>query len=531
MGIIKYRKLPTALPSTLACMLILIFGFCIFTSLVLASSSGIRGTDQFWYVSEIRSVLEGDPRTNSLFPNLIQRSSKALAERPFVHNTIYPYLVAPLARLWNPYYGAVLFNLAFTMATALLIYLSILISGEITQIRRIGATISALVFLFLPISFWQASQPMPEAMLAFLSALCCFLVISGFPKYILYAIFVDVILIAQSLRSVFGPAIILASLALLVSLFRTTSNKRWFDALYIATISFIALMVLRLQATTGPYSILEIAQAGANNHQVMEAYFADGYLHPNLRDILLKSISNFQHIFKPSTMQLFMLPFTLLCLGNLVIITYQWQRECRLFLSSHYLSLLGIVLYVCSISLAMLILNGYQFRYSFISIPPLIIIFAVTLICIFKNTSTLINHPRIALVTVLIYFGTVIAADCVLATTLFVEGKEVSLRIERMKQSFVVIKNFSATDVIMDCYDAKHSYLTFYAFPKKLFVHFDPDTGADYFRRIVSMTGSNLLICSKTQAAKIVPESILQNPVGRIDDEIQGLNVYDLHAL
>lgn len=507
-------------------ILVLAAAFCVFSALVFAGASGVRGSDQFWYLSEIRAVAEGDPRTNSLFPNLIQRDAGVLTARPFIHDTAYPYLVALLAPALGPYAAALAFNLALAGASAVFIFLAVLKTGSGSEDRHAAALAAALAFLFLPVTFWQASQPAPELALAFLCALCCYTAVSGLRGYAVFSLLVGLILAAESLRSIFEPALLVCAAAFIGSAFRDGAKSRWLTALYGLALSVSALVFLRLKEDTLPYSRLELAQNGATTGNNMELWLADGGIEPRLGDIALKALRNLLGFFEPGAVQLFLLPFTVLCFGIAALLAGLWLRGRLAELSRIQVSLIAIAGTAVAVTLAIVALHQNQFRYTLTALPALI----VTMAALWRPDPGR-AMPALRMAAAAVLLGLCLAANAVLAQRLSTEGRQAASRVELFQRAALESDTLRTAAVVMDCFRQADSLLMAYALPGTLFVHFDPGTGADYFRRTVEASAATALVCARDEAAKIIPELAAKEPAGRIGAGGEEVSIYDLSRL
>ncbi|MCU1248391.1 MAG: hypothetical protein JWQ49_1420 [Edaphobacter sp.] len=133
---------------------------------VLASSSYTRGTDQFWYVADVESLVRGEHVTNNIFPANL--ATPGPLPGPFVHNNITLYLVVPLATLLGGHWGWLATNLMCTVGSALLVFMSL---------QEISVRVAALVasfFLVLPLTVWLTCTELSEPIYGFLASLCLF---------------------------------------------------------------------------------------------------------------------------------------------------------------------------------------------------------------------------------------------------------------------------------------------------------------------------------------------------------------------
>ena len=133
---------------------------------VLLSSGHTRGTDQFWYVADVESLVRGQHVTNNIFPaNLAARGT---LPGPFVHNNITLYLVVPLATLLGGHWGWLATNLMCTVGSALIVFMSL------RQVSVRVAALMASLFLLWPLTVWLTCNALSEPIYSFLASVCLF---------------------------------------------------------------------------------------------------------------------------------------------------------------------------------------------------------------------------------------------------------------------------------------------------------------------------------------------------------------------
>lgn len=134
-----------------------------------ASAGGLRGSDQYWYVADVETLLStGRAVTNNVFPvSLLNGETLPL---PFVHNVLSVYLATVPAFFLGSYWGWLVLNLAGTLICCVLVH---------RTCRRFAdervALLASLAYLTFPLTFWQAVQPLGEASIPPLIALALLL--------------------------------------------------------------------------------------------------------------------------------------------------------------------------------------------------------------------------------------------------------------------------------------------------------------------------------------------------------------------
>jgi hypothetical protein len=136
----------------------------------VAAGGGVRGSDQYWYTADVETLIRtGVSSTNTVFPVGLLGPSHVLPP-PFIHNVLSLYLAALPALAFGPYGGWLILNLVATLSTAALIFLA-----ARTVASRWAALACAVLYPFLPITFWYTAQPLSEASTSLFAALAIYL--------------------------------------------------------------------------------------------------------------------------------------------------------------------------------------------------------------------------------------------------------------------------------------------------------------------------------------------------------------------
>jgi hypothetical protein len=495
-----------------------------FLTLVTASSTGVRGTDGYWYVSEARAVASGDARSNSLFPNPLQQDPEYLTERPFIHATALPYALAPLSLLVGPYVAWLVANVVFAFGAAALIY------GAIRRVRPNGdaafaATIGAAGFLLLPTVVWLAAQPGPEMALALLCAMACWIVASGARREVVFATLMLLALIAGSLRSIFEPAVLACVVVFIALAIRSKSGARWLEVGGYLVGGMLALAWLMRGGGTLGYSVLELAQNGASSGDNMEIWLADGSLSPKLTDIAGKFVRNVLEYFSPSLTQAFFAPFlllTLLTFGSLV-------RRVRSLAGIRHedAPLSGLIILLATllgINFIVITVHQNQFRYTLMLLPALIVCAAGVS---WPTLNRLKRHRSLVPVLAASAAGFLVV-DTALVLRMREEGRTATEQTAALALAARSMPSLIRADTVIDCWRIGDSLALAHAWPEKLLIHFDAATGVDFFNRTVRTASPDILVCPSDQAELLLGDDAETLAVGVIPGGAVPLRVYDL---
>jgi len=123
---------------------------------VIGASGGVRGSDQYWYLGDLETLVKGEPHfSNSLFPRQLLKDG--LERSPFFHNTLPQYAAIPLAKLFGPFFGWMAMNVIAMILAAYLTWKAALLRGDAWLAAFLG-----VVMLLLPLSVWHSCQVLAE---------------------------------------------------------------------------------------------------------------------------------------------------------------------------------------------------------------------------------------------------------------------------------------------------------------------------------------------------------------------------------
>ena len=147
----------------------------IFLAFIWFGASGVRGSDQYWYVADVESLIDGrGVQTNEIYPVSV-RHDVVTSPRPFVHNRLNLYIVALPALLLGAYNAWIVVNVVGSLLTSVLVFCTVI---RVTRSNTIALT-TAVTYLLLPLTFWLTTQPLVEASTAPLVALAVYLYVTA----------------------------------------------------------------------------------------------------------------------------------------------------------------------------------------------------------------------------------------------------------------------------------------------------------------------------------------------------------------
>ena len=136
---------------------------------VIYGAVGLRGTDQYWYVGDLRmSKITGMPVTNAIYPTAIRLNAKASLEAlpPRIHNVPVTYLADLVYRIGaTDYLAWVYVNFFISLIVAASVYL-------VAKSQRYHtAYIASAFFLSFPLTLWLSINALADMSLALGSSL------------------------------------------------------------------------------------------------------------------------------------------------------------------------------------------------------------------------------------------------------------------------------------------------------------------------------------------------------------------------
>lgn len=173
---------PGLKPAAMVAMAVALALIPVWIVLAAWASPHMRGSDQYWYVEDVRTVMTGGTQTHEVYPfSLIGVDQRFTTSRPFVHNVPVLYVWAGAASLLggDPHTGILVVNILGALGAAGFVYLA-----ARRFLSRLGSLATAVLLLYMPVFFWLATQDLAEMFSALLVALAIYLVVR-MPKNLL----------------------------------------------------------------------------------------------------------------------------------------------------------------------------------------------------------------------------------------------------------------------------------------------------------------------------------------------------------
>lgn len=149
---------------------LLVFLSIIVLALVVYGAKGVRGSDQYWYVTDVIKLVENEPLvTNNYFPGVMLREGAIPVENHIMHNSPMLHIVGLFATSDTVYRSWISLNVFFHYTVAACIFfLALRFTSEST------ATAVTALYLVSPIGIWQTINPLLEMYFSVLVALQVF---------------------------------------------------------------------------------------------------------------------------------------------------------------------------------------------------------------------------------------------------------------------------------------------------------------------------------------------------------------------
>lgn len=467
---------------------------------------GERGSDQFWYVAEVRAVLADTAKTNSLWPHLLLSDLNYFQERPFVHRGIIPYLIAPLATVFGPYGGWIAFNFIAVIASAALIYLT---CRQLAIARGLAAG-TAILYLLFPLTFWNATQPLVEIAVSLICALLIWVSTSRLTSVTKLFLLLIIAIAGHKLVTVFEPIIVLIGLAFLwqvrVGSFNrpslTPTASSFACGVIVVVATGLALAITRISGSTLGLSFSDLVMNGTTGIGNMEAWLRTDSAPFSIKLALQKMLRNVLAYAAPNSTQIFLAPFALTSMFAVFAVARSWLHVWRFktIENRHLLLLTYMLLSALMVYITVVLLHQNQSRYGLYILPLVLVVIAA--IFEVRLTQFMTKHP------LLLAGGAMglVALCAAMSIKLHSESKVVSKQIIETRSAFSEDPDLSQTEIVFECYRGGQSLQLTYAIPELIFVHISTNFGGKQLNRLEQISGAHLLICS-SQNAKAIEQS------------------------
>ena len=509
---LNQRRLFSKVEVILILVIISIFIFLIYWG----SSSGVRGTDQYWYLADAESLINGQGvQTNNIYPVSVYKEIQSIP-RPFVHNILNLYFAILPGIFFGAYTGFIIMNILCSFLTAFFMYKTIIIYTKYQP-----ALLISLLYLLLPITVWQTAQPLAEASIAPLVALLMLLYakisISNNNNLNNWLILVFISGLLILCRLSFLPLIFVIPIIYLIHN-RPIKVKNILNAIILFILGFLFLLIQKnFFESNVSTSLLQTIIS----NKTMGFYF-DLYTLPitikNVIDILfIKTIKalKIQFLSLNSLGILFYLPFNLMAIISLILLFKSKSKKIK---NITFIAILFFLLHLLTV-----ILVQNQFRYMLVIIPPLLIATGIAL-GNWKRVICFLNKKYVIFILILILILTPI--DFILANQSHNEG--IIDQQVRKELSSVFDENIPTCDTIMVEYGGGGNLIYGYILRPRFVLYIRDDYSKEIYYRLAKNVNAKWMICKINSPIIKQMESIISYKIEKFPKPFDSYGLFAL---
>jgi hypothetical protein len=455
----------------------------VWLALYLVATDGVRGSDQYWYVSEVRSVLSGSSSTNSLWPAYVVADSNYLTERPFVHRGISPYVIAWLGGSFGEYGAWRACNLAASLSTATLIAATLRQIG----VRKAIATVGGLFYLTLPVVFWNATQPLVETMLAFFIASMIFVATrAGLSFYVRLLLLMMLAAFSHHIVSIFQPVALAIGLGMAWAVRSETGTRELLKILAVGVTLAASLAAMAAAGESHGLSLLQILMNGARGGGNMEALTTIDPVEFSWVLASRKMLRSIAIFVERNLNQVFLAPFLFILAAASTGLAKSRNGPSARYPHRLLTYMLGVA---CGVYSTVILLHQNQARYTLYVLP-------VAVTCVFwafRDVLAIWSRKRRWLLPATL--GGMLSIDAILSVRLRHESRASRLLTVEIQQRFFDDQTLRASSTVLECYHGGTSLAMTYALPDVRFVHVSADAPNTTLELLVHNTGAAVAVC------------------------------------
>jgi len=498
-------------------LIISIFIFLIYWG----SSSGVRGTDQYWYLADAESLINGQGvQTNNIYPVSVYKEIQSIP-RPFVHNILNLYFAILPGIFFGAYTGFIIMNILCSFLTAFFIYKTIIVYTKYQ-----AALLISSLYLLLPITVWQTTQPLAEASIAPLVTLLMLLYakisISNNNKLFNWLILVFISGLLILCRLSFLPLIFVIPIIYLIHN-RPIKIKNIFNMVALFILGFLFLLIQKkyFESNISISLLQSIFNFSNNKYGNMGNYF---YLYPKPVTILNSINVLFTNTIKALKIQflslnsmgiLFYLPFNLMAIITFILLFKSKYKKIK---NIAFISTLFFLLHLLTV-----ILVQNQFRYMLVIIPPLLIVTGIAL-GNWKRIICFLNKKYVIFILILILILTPI--NFILANRLHNEG----IRDQQVRKelSTVFHENIPTCDPVMVEHRDGRELIYGYILRPRFVLYIRDDYSEEVYYRLVKNVNAKWMICKINSPIIKRMESIISYKIEKFPKSFESHELFSL---
>lgn len=458
----------------------------IYMFLSLKGATGIRGSDDFWYVADVESLITGKGvASNNIFP-VSCRYVVPTFPRPFVHNVPNIYFAALPALIFGSYKGWIVLNIFCNLITAFLIF-------KIVKkfVSKIWAVLMMVTYLSLPLTLMGTIKPMAESSIAPLVALELYVYIYK-KDNLWYWILME--LIAGLLVACRPSFIILLFLIPAVYVIeRCILKKNWIRNLFILLFICIVLAVIPsvLFKPNVSYSNLSIINSAVpNKSSNMNIFFnlnpEQVNIHNTLANLIAKTKESLRIQFKPTKdvgFSSYYVPFNIIFIFNIFL----------MFKGKKYIQISMFTLFMFLIHILTVIIFQNQDRYMIVAMPVLLCSMGV-----FLGSIKILNRIqwRLRLILLIIPFLIFIKSDLYVTCLYQEEGLNEKNIMQPIDKEFKEIIPNNDVAVVQANYATQYLLEGYLLRPREVLFVLDSYSKQDY-KAMLHNVNAKWIICTE----------------------------------
>ncbi len=501
---LKIKKLFTTNQRT---CVFLFFLTLLFIFLNLYAASALRGDDQYWYVADMEQLVQGGPYiTNNVYPTQIL-SPGSFEPQPFIHNILNIYFAVPASMLLGAFHGWVATNIIASIVTSVLIGLIVYkISG------KWPAVIAYSIYLFLPLTIRQTSQPQAEATIAPLVVFFIWLYIRAESKKMWFFLALNACALYYC-RLTFLPILLVLPFWYLFNQEQLKPGNYIFAAglLVFAVVAIYLKKIIFVQGLNVPlWAIFNNAVPGKTDN--MAVFYQVAPKPVLLENLWLKLKAGLIYQFFPKSWkwQIFHLPFNLLVVSSVSLCFLKKSKPIRRLI---HCSVFFLLIHILTVTIA-----ENQFRYMLTAMPVF-----VTGGIVFLHQFLSFLHRDIKFALTLIFMLMIFVVDLFLAQSLHMNGLKESRIRAHIKPVFET--TIPDDDVVMVEGIGKYQLLGYVLRPR-LVVFIKEGYTKEQYKTIKNKSDAEWLICPKSSSVKDYYETRTTHDIANLPEPFKDYQIY-----